>query len=244
MILGTNINIYAARSGSWHSFQLDPVDDTIGVSSVAESLQLATLSALTSTHQKFAGEMSLLSLGSSFVLLAGIARTPTCEIALLLWDLQYAVLLASHTLPIPSTLAQADKSGLVLELVGGGSNQTMLVLTPTSPPPSGKNSSKSSDAASSLRSTVLAIPFTVPATSTIAGAMGLASNSSKWLTNNESAEASSKMDAGQMTLLRTMRTAVEQNRPEGASTAFFEWTQKQNQKSQGKANAAQGSQVR
>lgn len=198
---------------------------------VSESLHLSSLSAFLPS-KKPSQEISLLSLGSSFVLLAGLTKTSPREVIFLLWDLQYSVLLASHTMPVPSTLVQAEKSGLILELAGteGTSSQATLVLTPAVPP---KNASKSGDTSAALRSTVLVVPYTLPATSTIAGAMGQASASSKWLAKQSPKDVASDLGTGsgidktQAALLRTMRTSVEQNRPEAASTAFFEWAEKQ-----------------
>jgi hypothetical protein len=132
-------------------------------------------------------------------------------------------MLATHTILIPSTLSQADKRGLTLELVATSTTQAMLTLTPTPHPI--KNTAP--EASSSLRSTVLIVPFTVPAASTIANAMGLASHSAKWLLQSESSlPAYSGLDATQVALLQSMRAMIQQNRPEGASTAFFEWSKK------------------
>jgi hypothetical protein len=171
---------------------------------------------------KYQNEISLLSLGSTFILLAGLTRSPTREIVFLIWDLKYSVLLASQTMPIPSTLSQADKEGLTLELVAAGSGQAMLVITPNTHP-----IKSPPEVSSSLRSTALVVPFTVPAASTIANAMGLASRGAKWLVQDESSPSmSSELDAIQVTLLQSMRKMVEQNRPDGASTAFFEWGKK------------------
>jgi len=63
--------------------------------------------------------------------------------------------------------------------------------------------------------------------STIANAMGLASRSKKWLVQDESSPSTfSDLDAGQVALLQSMRAMTDQNRPEGAGTAFFEWSKK------------------
>lgn len=220
------------------------MNEAYNLSPLLDIINLTSLSAIApashhGTSQKSQTEISLLSLGSSFVLLAGITRTPARDIVILLWDLQYSVVLSSHTLPIPSALTQADKKGLSLELVGAGTTQAILVLTPSNNPLKGK----SSDTTSSLRSTVLVVPFTTPLTSTIAGAMGRASGSAKWIFQDESLVSQpSELDDSQISLLQTMRTTVDQNRPEGASTAFFEWVQN-TRASQGKQGAPNGQQV-
>jgi len=140
--------------------------------------------------------------------------------------------LATHTISIPSTLSQTDKKGLTLELVAAGAAQAILVLTPTMQHVKGTGP----EASSSLRSTVLVVPFTVPAASTIANAIGLASHSKKWLLQDESSPSTySDVDPTQLALLQSMRAMIKQNRPEGASTAFFEWSKK--------ATTPQGQQV-
>ncbi|KAF7965939.1 hypothetical protein HWV62_40764 [Athelia sp. TMB] len=231
-----------ARSGIWNSFQLECTADGLALSAVSEPLHLAAFSAFSSS-KKPSTEISLLSLGSSFVLLAGLTKGPAREVVFLLWDLQYSVLLASHVMPLPSTLAQAEKTGLHLELAGvGKASQATLVLAPSAPQ---KNADKSGNALGPIRSTVLSIPFTLPETSTIASAMGQASASSKWLSKQNDhdtasgAGARNGLDQVQTSLLRTMSTSIEQNRPEAASIAFLEWTEKRGQ-SQNPPQKSQG----
>lgn len=171
----------------------------------------------------------MLSLGSSHVLLAGITQNPTREITLLLWDLQYSVLLASQTLPIPSALSQSNENTIKFNLVVANASQALLVLTPNVPSSHRKSQASTS---SPSRSSVLVVPFTVPATSTIANAMGRASSGAKWFAQpNASASLAppnqAKYDQARMKLLDTMRSAMGQNRPQAASVAFFEWEKRE-----------------
>lgn len=177
-------------------------------------------------------DLSLLSLGSSHVLLASIP-SHSSEICLLLWDLAYSVLLASHTFPIPSSLAfdpDPKAGGIAIELVAGTSTQALLALSP-------KSSSSKSGASSKAKSTILVVPYGVPPVSTIANAMGRAESGKKWLAKaNVKVKAASAsaaeeshvgMDVARTSLLKTMRSAVEQNRPEAADAVFFEWLEKE-----------------
>lgn len=144
-------------------------------------------------------------------------------------------------MPMPSSLSQAEKRGLRLELISGSTTQAVLGITPATSLKKGKGVDADS---SSLRSTILVIPFTVPPTSTIANAMGHASNASGWISQDTaSATLSSELDATQETLITSMRTMVEQNRPEAASTAFFEWVGSSNA-SHGPPGASNGQSVR
>lgn len=216
-----------AQSGMWHSLQIESAYDSITFSTVTETLHLASLSAIApvpnSVSPKSQNEISILSLGSSFVLLAGITRSPTRELALFLWDLQYSVLLASHTMPIPSSLSQVDKGGLTLDLVSVSNTQATLVLTP------GLSTKAKTAESSSLRSNVLVVPFTAPTSSTIANAIGRASDGAKWLVRHEVSPYHSDLDPTQTALLKSMRAMMDQNRPEAASTTFFEWALKEKQ---------------
>ncbi|KAF9478651.1 hypothetical protein BDN70DRAFT_879661 [Pholiota conissans] len=162
---------------------------------------------------------SLLALTSSHVLLAAAMSQ---EIILLLWDVQFSVLLASHTLPIPSALSS---STLHVRLIHGAQSQNakhtqaqghvVLIL--------------SSDAAEhKTTSMLIAVPYSVPVTSTIAAAMGKGAAGKKWLravdaekpsgSNKESPE-----EVARVKLLATMRTAMQAGRPQAAVAAFTKW---------------------
>lgn len=120
---------------------------------------------------------------------------------------------------MPSSLSPSEKRGLRLELISGSTTQAVLGITPPA-----MSSKKGKGTDTSLRSTILIIPFSVPPTSTIANAMGCASNNSHWISQDTaSAAIFSELDVTQETLVGSMRTMVEQNRPEAASVTFFEW---------------------
>ncbi|PBK67026.1 hypothetical protein ARMSODRAFT_1020992 [Armillaria solidipes] len=185
-----------SRNGSWHSFQIE-VSSTVEVSPTSETLNLAHLTS-----------PSILALNTSHILLAGITSNPDRKIALLLWDLRFSVLLASHSLSIPS--GSEDKT--TLSLVSASSEVLLIV----SPGPSEKVKSTS-------RSSVLVVPYAVPASSTIANAMGRASSAAPWLAKRPS---TSQLDRSQEALLAEMRSAMEQGRPQSASMAFSKWEKK------------------
>jgi hypothetical protein len=206
----------------WQLFQLPSIDGiSVDLSPHSDSIRLASLTFISpSQPHRGRNEVSLLSLGSSHVLLAAISTASTPEIVLLLWDLQYSVLLASHTLPIPSNLSHSKDSNVHLDLIAANSVQALLVLSPTRIP-----DTKSHTSSAPSRSSVLVVPFAVPATSTIANAMGRAEDGLKWLDRASSSPQPNPPDIGsdREKLLDTMRTAMEQNRPAIANAAFFEW---------------------
>ncbi|KAG6916470.1 hypothetical protein DXG01_006664 [Tephrocybe rancida] len=208
----------SARDGTWSAYRLDSRDSTIELSAISEPFRLAGLSFVTKNSTPEG--ISLLSLGSSHVLLSALTASPTPEIVLLLWDLQYSVLLASQAFPIPSTLAQATGTTVKLTLVPTSGSQVLLVLSPHT---SGKSQGTPS------RSTVLVVPFTCPETSTIANAMGRASSGAKWIHQvaTTSSPGVSPHDPTRTKVLSTMRTAMEKNLPQAANVAFFEWEKRE-----------------
>ena len=68
---------------------------------------------------------------SSHVLLAGIVSSSsgTSELALLLWDLQYGVLLASHLFALPQSIPRQRKQGIALSLSGPSAHVSQVLLT-------------------------------------------------------------------------------------------------------------------
>lgn len=211
----------SARDGTWYSYRLEPKDDnTIEPTSISESFRLTGLSFISKVSSS--EEVSLLSLGSSHVLLSALTDTLAPEIVLLLWDLQYSVLLASQSLPIPSTLSQAKDVTMTLKLAPASSSQALLVLSAHTA------DAKHKSDGTPLRSSVLVVPFTCPETSTIANALGQASSGARWMAQAASSSiASPSHDPSRTKVLATMRTAMEKNLPQAANVAFFEWEKRE-----------------
>lgn len=218
----------SARKSAWHSFQLHLHSTNISISPVGEPLHISSLSPIPC-------ETSLIPLNTSHVLLAGLTNFSSPEtkreLIILLWDLQYSVLLASHTLPVPSSLSQCKE--INLELVEASQSQTLLVISPSASPslhaksPNSKAKVSLSDSPSTTTSSILVIPYTVPSTSTIANAMGRGGSASKWLVSPPSSStktsAATPQEKQKQKLLQTMRTAMEQNRPQVSNKAFSDW---------------------
>lgn len=208
------------QNGFWYSYKLDAADATsISMSPGAEKLQLTSLSFAASPNAS--SETSLISLGSSHVLLAGITAGSIREIVLLLWDIQYSVLLASHTLPIPSTISQSKDVAIRLQLSLAKSH-ALLSLSPYL----ASTTRKSLLGPSTLRSSVLGIPFTVPAASTIANAMGRGASGDRWL-KRPSLDDGTELGEARFQALESMRSAMEKGQLKAANDAFFGWIDKQ-----------------
>ncbi|KAG6900424.1 hypothetical protein C0993_010812 [Termitomyces sp. T159_Od127] len=209
------------RDGTWYSYRLEPKDDnSIEAISISESFRLTGLSFISKVSSS--EQVSLLSLGSSHVLLSALTDGTAPEIVLLLWDLQYSVLLASQSLPIPSTLSQAKDVIVKLKLAPASSSQALLVLSAHT-----ADAKRKSEGAP-LRSSVLVVPFTCPETSTIANALGQASSGARWMAQAASSSLTAPShDPSRTKVLSAMRTAMEKNLPQAANASFFEWEKRE-----------------
>ncbi|KAJ7632117.1 hypothetical protein FB45DRAFT_1057259 [Roridomyces roridus] len=199
------------RDGSWYSYHIDSKNDTISVYPAAQPLRLKSLSFVGSDVPS-GGETCTLALNTSHVLLAAIS-SPTRNIVLLLWDLQYSVLLASHILPIPSALSHLPKLSISLRPAVSTSLQALLILTPP----------VVSQDKSATRSSVFVVPLTVPPTATIANAMGRAAAGAQWLVQPSTDDT---LDPARAAVLAAVQTAMSNKKTKTAEQAFFDWDQK------------------
>jgi hypothetical protein len=125
-------------------------------------------------------------------------------------------------LPIPASLSDAKDGAIRLTLVPTSTSQALLLLSPNS-----STLDRKSQTPSTLRSTVLVLPFTVPQTSSIANAMGRGAAGTSWIAqdvaDSRSGSIPAPYDAARSKVLTTMQAAMEKNLPQAANVAFFEW---------------------
>lgn len=176
--------------GVWQSFELDATEGDLTLNASHETLYLDNL------HFK-PQQLSLLSLGTSIVLLSTISPK-TGGIVLLMWDLQYSVVLSQQNLPIPDV--KLDKTSL--KLVSASDSQVLLLISPPHP----------------AKSTVYVVPCIAPAVSTIANAMGRASSAVPWLKGSLLSKAELTDSESQM--LAKMKKGGDGPKK---SQAFFDW---------------------
>ncbi|KAJ3908026.1 hypothetical protein F5879DRAFT_794504 [Lentinula edodes] len=209
---GTGFFSVLLTDGTWSSFELKRSDDTLYFNSL-ENVKLTSLSFISSSNS---AEASILALGSSHVLLAGLTgSTSNREVVLLFWDLSFSVLLASRTLPLPPYVTNEKVS---ITLVGALSSSNVLLLVSPTSVISGRRQSQGQ---SSSSSSVWVVPVTVPPSSSIANAIGRAAAAMPWLAVTD-AQGDSH-DAGRSKLVNEIRSAMDRNQPENAKNAFFEW---------------------
>ncbi|KAI0689236.1 hypothetical protein BC835DRAFT_264850 [Cytidiella melzeri] len=227
----------------WYALQIDSLDHAkITLLKPSLTICLRNLSFVANAGIATPlDELSLLSLGSSHVLLAGVTGAASPELVLLLWDLQYGVLLASRSLTIPSSVTRHKKHGINIQLVAasGAAKQAFLVLSANPATgmandlPQGHENRPSNDV--TQRSSILVIPYTVPATSTVANALGRAAASEKWLTTKSVAVKPSvtTLNADQAKCIRVMRTSMDQKRVEAVDETYLNWAAHAHAESEG-----------
>ncbi|KAH9899554.1 hypothetical protein C8Q73DRAFT_639326 [Cubamyces lactineus] len=231
------------QSGTWHALSLSTSPSL--AFSIAPAAEPLRLQALTFTSPARIGEASLSALTSSHVLLAAIATGSHTDLVLLLWDLRYGVLLAQQAIPTPSTLPRPKKTGAFVRLTGATVQMNgLLVLAPA---PDRDIQADSTPA----RSTILVVPLTVPATSTIAAAIGRANAGARWLltkttagTQGQGQNSAPEISLAARKALKEMKASINGSaggNVAGAETAFFEYIQQQQQqqnKGKGKGKSA------
>ncbi|KAF9266181.1 hypothetical protein L218DRAFT_956557 [Marasmius fiardii PR-910] len=215
---------FLTQDGSWTSFEMKSPNNTLQLITLPDKLLLGNLSFLASSGNE---DVSIIALTSFHVLFAGFTgASSNREIALLLWDLQYCVLLASRIIPIPTNLTS---NSLTLRLVDSMSSSNVLLLL--SPSPSAPERRKSSGGTSAT-STILVVPIVVPPSSSIANAVGRAAAGITWLAKDEVSEGvnvngESPYDSTRKKVVFDMRAAIEHSRPQSASDAFFAWEKRE-----------------
>ena len=208
------------NDGQWRLFALAVASpNSLSLRPISSPLKLAGLTFIKITPDpsglhRNSRAVSILSLGASLVLLCGRV-THSQDLVLLLWDLRYSVVLASHRFSIPAKLSTL-KGNVSLELIPASNSQALLWV-----------SSEPLDKAQKASSAVLVVPVTAPATSTIANAMGRASSSAKWLAKSDTLPHDDSpivsFDPDRRDLLAKLKSAIQQNDPKAADSAFFEW---------------------
>ncbi|KAH6902835.1 hypothetical protein BKA70DRAFT_1374288 [Coprinopsis sp. MPI-PUGE-AT-0042] len=138
-----------------------------------------------------------------------------------IWDLQYSVLLSSHSLTVPSAFANAPvqirlgsrgpdipSSSAPSSLVHG---QAVMILSPAA---GGKQ-----EQTTTSMSSVMIVPYSVPVQSTIAAALGRGNAEDAAASEQETSPA----EAARVKVLGGVRTSLEAGRMGVAETAFSTW---------------------
>ncbi|KIY74000.1 hypothetical protein CYLTODRAFT_416645 [Cylindrobasidium torrendii FP15055 ss-10] len=196
-----------ASDATWHAFQLKL--SSASTSASPDSLVLQPLGQPLQLATSLASATpAILALRASFVLLT--TPSPKHSTTYLIWDVRFGVVVASHTLESSNVSAITPVSSIM-------GNSALLI---------------SSDA-KAKKANVLVAHCTLPAASTIAGAMGKVGATHVWLKSAEDA-VTVQPDDSKTRVLAAMSTAMEQKRPQSATQAFTEWEKQAKQETDGK----------
>lgn len=216
------------------------------------SLQFTNFSFTSSPSNSvhFPTSVSILALTSSHILLA--STLPSQDIILHIWDVQLAVMLASYSLPIPSSLSSAPTLhlSLISDMDNFGredskinnpqqkvvlSSQAYLLISSLPLPVSGLKSCRQNEftgagVETNLTTVLFTISYTVPKVSTIAAAVGRGHVSGPFLKNSQSSptwgsptKQQIANEMGKDSLLAAIRDAIRDGRPQAAEMAFLNW---------------------
>ncbi|KLO08508.1 hypothetical protein SCHPADRAFT_1000874 [Schizopora paradoxa] len=221
---------------SWSTFRLELSNGELALRTSVGVLHLRGFKPSPTRRLKgnfTAHSISALSLGSSFVLVAGETDSDAPEIALLLWDIQYGILLSQQTLPIPSPVDVDDAANtpyVPLQLVPATTTQALLLISPSVFPKAAPSKTK-------LKFSVLVVPYSVPPSSTIACALGKGSTGLRWLVSGKThREPDSKVEA----MLQGVQNAIEEEKPAEADAVFFGWISAESARRKQKGKQPQG----
>jgi hypothetical protein len=203
--------VIADSTGKWHAWRITTTSTTVTFAEATPSVNLKGVSVSTN-------ELSLYGVTSSFVILASISTSVGSELVLQIWDAQYSVILAHHAMALPASLSHVQNSGaLDITLADATSSQAILVLAPRT---SGKVKASSSE---DIRSTILVVPITLPEASSVAGALGKAALTSKWIKIDTPSASIVPDTTGKEGLIATMRKAMDVNDAQAAAHSFSKW---------------------
>jgi hypothetical protein len=185
-------HILSVLGGKWHFFELLSSDgESLSLNHISDPLFMQGLSFVNISSLKQARhQVSVISCGSSLVLLAGFTTTSTTKINLLLWDMQYSILLAEDQVSGSAAATLDADMRLSISLIDSDASSSPLsqvILAVTQAPAIGKAKSNKTLAKEGVQgspqpgtsASIVVVPISLPK-STIANAMGRAKDGEKW----------------------------------------------------------------
>ncbi|KAF9226831.1 hypothetical protein BS17DRAFT_800784 [Gyrodon lividus] len=194
--------------GVWATYQLSYSNSSLLATIVSENLRLRRFAILKKKKSPGTG-LSVVSLGSCLVLLAALVDGEQ-DISLQLWDLRYGVLLASQTMPTPSSLPSPHFSLSVAD-----DHQVLLTLSPSQPHHKTQGSPS--------RSSIYVVPVDPRLKSSLATALGKSASTAEWLVpKTPDAQEPEKYD-GETKLVSAIEASIRKKKAQRADEAFFTW---------------------
>jgi hypothetical protein len=195
------------KSGRWESLQLLQQGNAFALSPIGRPITLTALSRHQSTTY---------ALTSSHVLLASITSLQPPEIIILLWDVQYSVLLTERRHPLPSYLSGLPLDNLQLKLSIASKSLALLVVRPYI-----TKAEIEKKTATGVKSLVLSVPYAVPESSSLKNALGKEPFTQKWITSSKGDKP--PYHAAARDILKKLESTLKEGHIEKAEEAFFEW---------------------
>ena len=194
--------------GIWATYQLASLNSSLVSTPVSEHLHLQRFSILKSKWPSARNNFSVVSLGTSLVLLAA-AVEGTPDLSLQIWDLSYGVLLTTQLMPVPSAFRPAR-----IRLTLADEGQVLLTVSPA------HNLEKGVDP---KRSSIHIVPVDPRLRSNLATALGKTALTAEWLIPNTSNGQKPEEDNESAKIISDIQDSLQNKNVQQAEQAFFKW---------------------
>lgn len=175
---------------------------------MSENLHLQRFAMLKSKKPWARDDLSIVSLGTSLVLLAALVEG-TQDLSLQIWDLSYGVLLTAHSMTVPSAIPSPH-----LSLTVADEGQVLLTVSP---------SSTDEKKIAPKRSSIHIVPVDARLKSSIAAALGKMALTAEWLVPKKSNGQEPQEDDESTKIVSDIRASLEKKNAQKAEQAFLKW---------------------
>ncbi|KAG9317778.1 hypothetical protein JVU11DRAFT_1998 [Chiua virens] len=195
--------------GTWATYQLASINSSLVSNLVSENLHLKRFSFLGYKSPRERNSLSVVSLGTSLVLLAAVVEG-TGDISLQIWDLAYGVLLSAQSMPIPSSLPTPH-----LRLTAADEGQVLLTVSV---------SDSRDSRVSPKRSSIHVIPVDARLKSSLAAALGKTGLTTEWLAPRKASRREEPEEVDRSAkILSEVRDLLKRSFPQKAEQEFLKW---------------------
>ncbi|KAH0840224.1 hypothetical protein J3R83DRAFT_1228 [Lanmaoa asiatica] len=201
--------------GIWVTYQLASLNSSLVLAPISENLRLRRFTILSSKKPSARNGFSVISLGTSLVLLAALVEG-TQNLSLQIWDLSYGVILAAQSMPVPSALSLAN-----LSLTVADEGQVLLTVS------SSQLHEKKVDP---KRSSIHIVPVDARLKSSLATALGKTALTAEWLIPKTSNSRKSEEDDNSAKIISDIEAFLKKNNAQKAEQAFLKWVDSKSSK--------------
>lgn len=209
---GTLVYHVTDSRGIWATYQLVSLNSSLVSTPISENLHLQRFTMLNSKKSSARDCLSVVSLGTSLVLLAALVEG-TQDLSLQIWDMSYGVLLAVHSMPVPSTVPSPR-----LSLTVADEGQVLLTVSP---------SSTLEKKIAPKRSSIHIVPVDARLKSNIAAALGKTALTAEWLIPKSNGQKPQEDDESAK-IISDIQAFLKKNNAQMAEQAFLKWVDSHN----------------